>query len=672
MGGREAQTIDEGEFDALTPAYGTRTAFGRYELVRDARLGVLGPRAVARDLAEDGKLVVLEVLAPHRATDPLFVRAVEEAFEAARHIHHRNVVGWTSVARRGSVVASVRQYVDGVDGDLLTQACVHRRTPVPWPVAARIVSDLARGVQAVQEARDKSGYARDLVHGQLAPHGFLIGRDGWTRLVDPVLPRLAGRPLQDPRSVPYRAPEQLEESPIDARTDVHAIGVIAWELCVGRPLFRGADARGTREALDAHDVPRIDEVVPRVPETIARVIARATKHFAGERWPSACAFANALDEALRLADADMTPAAVSQWIGQWFPVPSGPVAAGHGAPVDDSDPAVDEVLDVLRGSVSELKVTARLPDYESEDLAQTRHADRPAPEDVPAAAASGWDLEDMFAIKPEDEEVTRARLRIVDVRPPLDTAADAPAARRARGPGEGKGGQAHCSSPIVRTARPQRGSETRQVAMVVGAIAFVTLLALIAPLVVARQSRSVEKGDLADPNGLSPARGRGAQGHTPTQGIAKAPSGPAIAADRGSHPPSARSSRSARPQTAASTRHDVAVDIAIADDGALPGTSAAPISIDALSNDAPRQPGVASKQGDGSLSIVCLPACAVVEVDGARVGPSPIIERPMARGWHTLRVYDRGELLVEREISVDSDRDTVVKIRQGSAGAARR
>ena len=80
--------------------------------------------------------------------------------------------------------------------------------------------------------------------------------------------RLRGKPR-------YMAPEQTLGEPPTAASDVFALGIIAWELFTGLPLYRGTDLKSILEAVRRTDPPRIDRMNPQVPTEIVDAVATA-------------------------------------------------------------------------------------------------------------------------------------------------------------------------------------------------------------------------------------------------------------------------------------------------------------------------------------------------------------------------------------------------------------
>jgi hypothetical protein len=126
-----------------------------------------------------------------------------------------------------------------------------------------------------------------LQHRDLKPSNIMLDAQLSPRILD------FGLSASDPHrghlvgSVPYIAPEQLDPSrPIDARTDVYALGVIFYELLCGRPPYRAQDDRvidAIRAGLPALPV----EIDPRVPEPLQAIALTAMEADPARRYQSA-------------------------------------------------------------------------------------------------------------------------------------------------------------------------------------------------------------------------------------------------------------------------------------------------------------------------------------------------------------------------------------------------
>ena len=126
-----------------------------------------------------------------------------------------------------------------------------------------------------------------LQHRDLKPSNIMLDAQLAPRILDFGLS--AGNPAEGhlAGTLPYIAPEQLDPSqPIDARTDVYALGVILYELLCGRPPYGGSDDAVVREIRAGH--PRLPvEVDPRVPGALQAIALVAMEPRAAQRYQTA-------------------------------------------------------------------------------------------------------------------------------------------------------------------------------------------------------------------------------------------------------------------------------------------------------------------------------------------------------------------------------------------------
>ncbi|HSA57262.1 MAG TPA: bifunctional serine/threonine-protein kinase/formylglycine-generating enzyme family protein [Gemmatimonadaceae bacterium] len=95
----------------------------------------------------------------------------------------------------------------------------------------------------------------------------------------------------------YMSPEQLSGGDIDARTDVYALAVVAYEMLAGTPPFTGPTAQAVLAAHLTKAPTPLHEVRPDVPRAISDVIGRALSKEMSDRFASAGEFGEALQAA---------------------------------------------------------------------------------------------------------------------------------------------------------------------------------------------------------------------------------------------------------------------------------------------------------------------------------------------------------------------------------------
>src|SRR4051812_25172273 len=235
-------------------------------------------RAVELEL---GRVVALKVIAPELLEEP----AVRERFlreaRTAASIEHPNVIPVYAAGERDGIAYLVMRFVDGHDLRTLV-----RRDGPPTPArAANVIARVADALDAIHRA----GY----IHRDVKPANVLVDLDGHVYLTDfglakQVLTRggVTGTG-QWVGTLDYVAPEQIRGGPIDARTDVYALGGVLAFVLTGRvPYDREADeAKLWAQLSDPPPVP--SQIRPGLPRELDAVVARAMEKAPDARYPSA-------------------------------------------------------------------------------------------------------------------------------------------------------------------------------------------------------------------------------------------------------------------------------------------------------------------------------------------------------------------------------------------------
>ncbi len=293
----------------------------RYELISRIASGGMGTVYLGRLRGPAGflRLVALKRAHDHLVRDPSFARMFRSEARVASRLHHPNVVAVHDVEELEDELVLVMDYVEG--GALSSLMSAARRHPLAPEIALRVLLDAAAGLEAAHTARDERGRALGVVHRDVSPENVLVGTDGVARISDfgvaKVLRATAGatdgRDLKG--KLAYMAPEQIRRGKIDARSDVFALGVVAWEALTERRLFRAQNEVATLQRVLAMTPEAPSALRPGLAPEMDAVILRALEKQADARWPSARAFADALERAAREGGLEpATPAQVGEHV----------------------------------------------------------------------------------------------------------------------------------------------------------------------------------------------------------------------------------------------------------------------------------------------------------------------------------------------------------------------
>jgi serine/threonine protein kinase len=286
-----------------------RIASGGMATVYRARLD--GEGGFAREFA-------VKVIHPHlAAADGFKERFLDEARVASR-ANHPNVCATIDSDQDRGYHYLVIELVDGVTLRQLQVHDLHRSTTsegahLSAAEAARVACDAARGLYAVHSVTDEDGQSLDVVHRDLSPHNLMLDVTGRTVLIDLGLAKARGQLGHTQTGVlcgklPYMSPEQSRVEPLDARSDVFSLGSVLFELAVGKPPFGDDHTPGTLDKLRKCDPDRLARLLVEadVPSWLTQVVLGCLRRDPGDRFPTAAAVADALDEAMRRAGVNET------------------------------------------------------------------------------------------------------------------------------------------------------------------------------------------------------------------------------------------------------------------------------------------------------------------------------------------------------------------------------
>ncbi len=256
----------------------------RYRVQRLLGKGGMGAVYLADDEVL-GELVALKVISSAWATDEqaMVARFRREA-AAARKVSSPAVIRIHDLgeARPGLLYLSMEYFAGRTLAEVITQ-----RGLVPIDDARDILKQICTGLEAAHQA--------GIVHRDLKPSNVLVGERGAVKIIDFGLATTAvgdgltatGAILGTPH---YMAPEQVRGKPVDARTDVYALGALAYHLVCGRPPFHGDNAIAIGFAHLSEPPPPPRQIRKDVPANLEAAILAALAKLPDDRPASARAF----------------------------------------------------------------------------------------------------------------------------------------------------------------------------------------------------------------------------------------------------------------------------------------------------------------------------------------------------------------------------------------------
>ncbi len=260
---------------------------GRYRV--DAKIATGGMSTVYRGL--DIRLdrpVALKVMDARYANDSQFLTRFQREARAVARLKDPGLVAVYDQGLDGTHPFLVMELVEG--GTL--RELLRERGPMPPHAAAAVLRPVLGGLATAHRA--------GLVHRDVKPENVLISDDGEVKLVDFGLVRAVAEAGITSTSVilgtaAYLSPEQVSSGAADARSDVYAVGILAYELLTGTTPFTGDNPLTVAYQRMDHDVPPPSAAIAGVPPQFDEFIARATARNADARFADAAEMAEDLD-----------------------------------------------------------------------------------------------------------------------------------------------------------------------------------------------------------------------------------------------------------------------------------------------------------------------------------------------------------------------------------------
>jgi serine/threonine-protein kinase len=281
---------------------------GKYRLIAELGQGGMATVYLAVAMGSSGfrKLAVVKLIRPQFASDPdLIGMFLDEARLCAR-LNHPNVVQTYDVGLDNGQHLMAMEYLDGVSFNAAISRLSRDRGKLGFTLRARVLLDVLEGLRYAHELKDYDGTPLHIVHRDVTPHNIFVTYEGQVKLLDFGIAKAATSSVQTATGVikgklRYMSPEQAMGDPVDARTDVYAVGVMLWEALTGRRRFApdlSDVAMFTRVA--AGEVPQAPSATTLgLPVEIDGILKRALAPNRDDRYQSAGAMHADLEAALR-------------------------------------------------------------------------------------------------------------------------------------------------------------------------------------------------------------------------------------------------------------------------------------------------------------------------------------------------------------------------------------
>jgi len=260
-----------------------------------------------RRVAGVEKRLVIKRLRRDRHRDPRFLDMFIREAQLSMSLVQQNIVPVFDFGRIGDHVFLAMEYIEGRDlGSSLSR---QRGSGMPPLLAAFIAAECCQALDHAHRRREQ------VIHRDVTARNVLLSWGGEVKLADFGIAAVVGEAAGMFGTPAYMAPEQANGDPVDARTDVYALGLVLWESLIGDHVRPADDRLVTLAVARSGELP---EVPASIPPALAEVIRRATAVDPDARFSTAREMAEALDAFMiveRVREGGQTPGKrLAEWL----------------------------------------------------------------------------------------------------------------------------------------------------------------------------------------------------------------------------------------------------------------------------------------------------------------------------------------------------------------------
>jgi serine/threonine-protein kinase len=382
--------------------------YGDYALIRYLTAGGMADLYLAESPHHAGYLVVKKIQ-PRYVEMTRVVKMFIDEGRIAQALDHPNIVRVVDVGQEGGTYFIAMEYIPGRDLLAICRRGIEVGRFLPRHLAVAVLVQALRGLVYAHEKRATDGSSLKVVHCDISPGNIVCSWGGTAKIVDFGIARATIQLRAEDHSVAgkynYMAPEQIRGEPIDGRADLFAMGVILYELTVGKRLFRGRPEQVMRLVLEEPIEPP-SAVRPDYPRRLEAIVMQALERDPQHRYATARELRDDLRRWLLEEGGPHGKRELALYLRSIFDAAKKHDADEFGVEEDDEELVLEKALPLLPGDEHALEVDPEDPEEEpppavtaspsvpvatpTPDKAETAPRPKLPPEPLPRRPARPW------------------------------------------------------------------------------------------------------------------------------------------------------------------------------------------------------------------------------------------------------------------------------------------
>ncbi len=220
--------------------------------------------------------VAIKMLKHDMAMESLFLETFRREAQIIARLNHQNIVQIFDIDEIYRTIFIIMEFLEGEQLRTTLQRC--GSLPV-----SQTVNYLKQTLCGLQYA-----HGQGIVHRDIKPENIFVMLDGRVKILDFGLAAPPGEEnLTLHGTVYYASPEQIEGEPEDARSDIYALGIMAYELLCGKRPYPEDDLSRLMDLHCKQAIPDPADTLPDLPESLRHFITTCCAIDPAQRYASA-------------------------------------------------------------------------------------------------------------------------------------------------------------------------------------------------------------------------------------------------------------------------------------------------------------------------------------------------------------------------------------------------
>ncbi|MEW6571341.1 MAG: protein kinase [Nitrospirota bacterium] len=288
----EMWSLSRTEFDALSKEYPDMRIFlteivtHRFSISKLTASRVIGKYVISDVIGQGGWSIVyrgfhsrlnlsvaVKMLKHSMAMDADFMEKFQNEAKTIARLNHPNIVKVYDIEDLFRTVFIIMEYLEGVSLEYVLERMPKLSLSNIVDIILQVCSGLAYAHQ------------HGIIHQDIKPANIYLQHDGRIKIVDFGLSCPPGNvDFSLPGTVHYMAPEQIQGSPVDERSDIYSLGITAYEMITGKRPFPEDDISKLMDMHVNEEIPDPHLSVPDLPDELCRFLKKSTRKNPAERY----------------------------------------------------------------------------------------------------------------------------------------------------------------------------------------------------------------------------------------------------------------------------------------------------------------------------------------------------------------------------------------------------